>query len=108
VIEGLFKRKSEFVRTPKYGIEGKKQSWNDNKYVPVKFSWTVIVEIGLAFYCFLGIVASFYFMEIAAIPFQILFTLGYGSVAYLSVQQALEARRIKMARTELAIKPITV
>jgi cellulose synthase/poly-beta-1,6-N-acetylglucosamine synthase-like glycosyltransferase len=108
VIEGLFKRKSEFVRTPKYGIEGKKQSWSDKKYVPVKFSWTVIVEIALAVYCFLGVLASFYFMEIAAVPFQILFTLGYGSVAYLSVQQALEARRIKMARMDLAIKPITV
>ena len=26
VLEGLFNRKSEFVRTPKYGIEGQKAS----------------------------------------------------------------------------------
>ncbi len=108
VIEGLFKRKSEFVRTPKYGIEGKKQSWQDKKYVPVKFSWTVILEIGLAVYCFLGVMASLYFMEIAAVPFQLLFTLGYGSVAYLSVQQALEARRMKMAQLKLSIEPVTI
>ncbi|MBP6672037.1 MAG: glycosyltransferase family 2 protein, partial [Bacteroidetes bacterium] len=81
VLEGLFKRKSEFVRTPKYGIEGKKQQWNDKKYVPVKFSWTVLIEIGLALYCFFGVLSSLYYMEIAAVPFQLLFTAGYGFVA---------------------------
>ena len=108
VLEGLFKRKSEFVRTPKYGIEGKKQQWNDKKYVPVKFSWTVLIEIGLALYCFFGVLSSLYYMEIAAVPFQLLFTAGYGFVALLSVQQALEARRIKLAQLELVVEPLTV
>jgi cellulose synthase/poly-beta-1,6-N-acetylglucosamine synthase-like glycosyltransferase len=108
VLEGLFKRKSEFVRTPKYGIEGKKQQWNDKKYVPVKFSWTVLIEIGLALYCFFGVLSSLYYMEIAAVPFQILFTAGYGFVALLSVQQALEARRIKLAQLDLVVEPLTV
>ncbi|MDD8017252.1 MAG: glycosyltransferase family 2 protein [Bacteroidota bacterium] len=106
VLEGLFKRKSEFVRTPKYGIEGKKESWKDKKYVPVKFSWMVIVEIALALYCFLGVVSSLYYLEIAAVPFQLLFTSGYGFVAYLSVQQALEARRIKISQINLTIEPL--
>lgn len=106
VLEGLFKRKSEFVRTPKYGIEGKKQSWQDKKYVPVKFSWTVIIEIALAAYCFFGVLSSLYYLEIAAVPFQLLFTMGYGFVAYLSVQQALEARRVLMARRNLVIEPM--
>ena len=68
----------------------------------------MILEIGLAVYCFLGVMASLYFMEIAAVPFQLLFTLGYGSVAYLSVQQALEARRMKMAQLKLSIEPVTI
>ncbi|KAB2923253.1 MAG: glycosyltransferase [Bacteroidetes bacterium] len=106
VLEGLFKRKSEFVRTPKYGIEGKKQSWKDKKYVPVKFSWTVIIEIALALYCGAGALASLYYLEIAAVPFQLLFTMGYGFVAYLSVQQALEARRVKLAQMDLTVEPI--
>lgn len=106
VLEGLFKRKSEFVRTPKYGIEGKKQSWKDKKYVPVKFSWTVIIEIALALYCGTGALASLYYLEIAAVPFQLLFTMGYGFVAYLSVQQALEARRVKLAQMDLTVEPI--
>lgn len=108
VLEGLFKRKSEFVRTPKYGIEGKKQSWKDKKYVPVKFSWTVVVEIVLAVYCGFGVLSSLYYLEIAAIPFQLLFTCGYGFVALLSVQQALEARRIKMVQMNLAVEPMAV
>jgi cellulose synthase/poly-beta-1,6-N-acetylglucosamine synthase-like glycosyltransferase len=108
VLEGMFKRKSEFVRTPKYGIEGKKQQWNDKKYVPVKFSRTVLIEIGLALYCFFGVLSSLYYLEIAAVPFQLLFTAGYGFVALLSVQQALEARRMKMAQMELIVEPVTV
>ena len=36
VFEGLFKRKSEFVRTPKYAIEGKKDTWKKNMYISKK------------------------------------------------------------------------
>jgi cellulose synthase/poly-beta-1,6-N-acetylglucosamine synthase-like glycosyltransferase len=108
VMEGLFKRKSDFIRTPKYGIEGKKQSWQDKKYVPVKFNRMVIVELVLALYCLFGVISSLYYLEIAAVPFQLLFTMGYGFVAYLSVQQALEARRILMARMRLSVEPIAV
>jgi cellulose synthase/poly-beta-1,6-N-acetylglucosamine synthase-like glycosyltransferase len=106
VLEGLFRRKSEFVRTPKYGIDGKKQSWKDKKYVPVKFGWTVIVEIALAVYCFLGVVSSLYYLEIAAVPFQLLFTAGYGFVAYLSVQQALEARRVRLEQMDVRLNTL--
>ncbi len=107
VIEGLFHRKSEFVRTPKYSIKEKNDSWKDKKYVPVKFSWTVIVEIVLALYCFFGVGASLYYLEIAAVPFQLLFALGFGFVSWLSVQQALEARRLRIAQLALEAKPAT-
>ncbi len=106
VLEGLFKRKSEFIRTPKYGIKEKSSSWADKIYVPVKFSWTVIIEIALALYCGFGTLASLYYLELAAIPFQLLFTLGYGFVAWMSIQQALEARRIKTAKAKLHMAPI--
>jgi cellulose synthase/poly-beta-1,6-N-acetylglucosamine synthase-like glycosyltransferase len=97
VLEGLFKRKSEFVRTPKYMIQGKKDRWVDKKYVPLKVSWTVIVEVILAIYCFFGVASSLYFLEIAAVPFQLLFALGFGFVATLSVRHAWEARKIRPA-----------
>ncbi len=97
VIEGLFKRKSDFVRTPKYSIKEKNDSWSDKKYVPVTFSWTVLVEIALALYCLFGVVSSLYYLEIAAVPFQLLFFMGFGFVSYLSIQQAWLARRLKNA-----------
>jgi cellulose synthase/poly-beta-1,6-N-acetylglucosamine synthase-like glycosyltransferase len=95
VIEGLLKRKSEFVRTPKYSIEGKQDSWRGKKYVPVKLNSTVIVEMVLAVYCFFGVVSSLYFLEIAAVPFQLLFFLGFAFVSWMSLKHARIARQMQ-------------
>lgn len=93
VLEGLFKRKSEFVRTPKYSIQSKKDSWRDKTYVPVKISGTVAVEVILAIYCLAGVISSIYFLEIAAVPFQLMFFLGFGIVSLMSLKHAFVARR---------------
>ncbi len=94
VFEGLFKKKSEFVRTPKYHIEGKKDSWHEKKYVPVKFNWVVGVEMLLAVYCLFGVVSSLYYLEFAAVPFQLLYFLGFSFVSTLSVKHAIDARKL--------------
>jgi len=95
VIEGLLRKKSEFVRTPKYNIEGKKDSWKDKKYVPLKISPTVIMEIVLAVYCLFGVVSSLWFLEIAAVPFQLLFCLGFTFVSLMSLKHAWIARQMR-------------
>lgn len=94
VLEGLFKKKSEFVRTPKYSIKDKKDSWTDKKYVPIKISSTVIIEIVLAVYCLFGVASSLYFLEIAAVPFQLLFFLGFTFVSVMSLKHAWVARQV--------------
>jgi cellulose synthase/poly-beta-1,6-N-acetylglucosamine synthase-like glycosyltransferase len=94
VLEGLFKRRSDFVRTPKYSIRHKKDSWVGKKYVPVRISPTVILEVALALYCLFGVLSSLYFLEIAAVPFQLLFFLGFSLVAVLSVRHAKIARHL--------------
>jgi cellulose synthase/poly-beta-1,6-N-acetylglucosamine synthase-like glycosyltransferase len=94
VLEGLFHKKSEFVRTPKYSILQKKDSWINKHYVPAKISPTVIIEMVLAVYCLFGVVSSIYFLEIAAVPFQLLFFLGFSIVSVLSVKHALLARHM--------------
>lgn len=94
VIEGLFKKKSEFVRTPKYGTKNKKDLWSDKKYVPVKISSTVIIEVLLAIYCLFGVVCSIYFLEIAAVPFQLLFCMGFTFVSVMSLKHAWLARQV--------------
>ncbi len=88
VFEGLLNRKSEFVRTPKFKVESNKDSWIDKKYVNRKVDVSVIVELILAIYCLIGIASSIYFLEIAAIPFQLLFFIGFSFVSITSLKHA--------------------
>ena len=96
VFEGLFKRKSEFVRTPKFALHGKEDTWKKNVYISTKkkFDWVVMIEILLAVYCFFGVISSLYYLEIAAVPFQLLYFMGFACVSWLSVRHALEARKL--------------
>jgi cellulose synthase/poly-beta-1,6-N-acetylglucosamine synthase-like glycosyltransferase len=96
VFEGLFKRRSEFVRTPKYAIQGKKDSWQEKKYVSKKkVDWVVVIEVLLAVYCLFGVISSLYYMEIAAVPFQMLYFLGFSFVSWLSIKHSLDARKLR-------------
>jgi cellulose synthase/poly-beta-1,6-N-acetylglucosamine synthase-like glycosyltransferase len=120
VIEGLFKKKSEFVRTPKYNVsrdsfsKQKTQTleteWLTKKYVPLNVSFSVIFESLLALYFLVGIFMSLYYVEIAALPFQILFLSGFGFTSYLSLKHAWLARKAHKHRiatetqTPLAVK----
>lgn len=59
VFEGLLNRKSEFVRTPKFKIINKEDSFLKNKYMlTTKVDKSAIVELILAVYCFIGVAAS--------------------------------------------------
>ncbi|MBI5022176.1 MAG: glycosyltransferase [Ignavibacteriales bacterium] len=98
VIEGLIKKKSEFVRTPKYKVIDKKDAWLDKKYVLKKFNYTVIIESALALYCLFGVASSIYYLELAAVPFQLLFTMGFGLVAWLSIRHAWMARKLETSK----------
>ncbi len=88
VFEGLMSRKSEFVRTPKYKVVSNKDSWIGNKYSSKKLGMSVIVELIMEIYCLVGIAASIYFFELAALPFQILFFLGFAFVSGTSIKHA--------------------
>ena len=88
VIEGLLSRRSEFVRTPKFKVVDNKDSWKGNKYVEKKIEPSVFVELMMAIYCFIGILASIYFLEIAVLPFQILFFIGFSFVSFTSIKHA--------------------
>lgn len=90
VIEGLLNRKSEFVRTPKFNVETEKNSWKQKRYSDRKLSFSTIVELVMAIYCLVGIVASIYFLEIAALPFQLMFFVGFAFVSFTSIKHALQ------------------
>jgi cellulose synthase/poly-beta-1,6-N-acetylglucosamine synthase-like glycosyltransferase len=88
VFEALFNYKTGFTRTPKYHIENTGDDWKCKKYVQKKISITVIIELFMAFYFLVGIGISAYFSEIAAIPFQLMFFMGFATVGLLSLKQA--------------------
>ncbi len=88
VLEALFNKKSEFIRTPKFKVEKQGDTWNANRYKQKKISKTVFVELAFAAYYFVGICISLWFMEIAALPFQLMFFFGFGTIGTLSVRHA--------------------
>ena len=88
VFEGLMNRKSEFVRTPKFKLVGESGSWMDKKYLNNKLGLDVVVETIMAVYCFIGVASSIYFQEIAALPFQLLFFIGFSFVSITSIKRA--------------------
>jgi cellulose synthase/poly-beta-1,6-N-acetylglucosamine synthase-like glycosyltransferase len=97
VIEGLMSRKSEFVRTPKFKVvkKGDESSISKNKYLAKsKIQPSTYVEMLLAAYCFIGVCAAVYFMEIAAIPFQLMFFLGFATVSVMSLRQNLIKKQL--------------
>jgi cellulose synthase/poly-beta-1,6-N-acetylglucosamine synthase-like glycosyltransferase len=94
VFEGLMNRKSEFVRTPKFKQESEKDTFIGNKYLNKKLGFSVIVEAILAVYCLIGVLSSIYFMELASIPFQVLFTLGFSFIAITSIRHTYATKNI--------------
>lgn len=93
VIEALLNRKSAFWRTPKVGDikdEAKKK-----RYLQHKINFSVIFEVLIAIYFVIGILISIYYREIAAIPFQFLFFLGFGMVGWLSLNHSLNKFKFK-------------
>ncbi len=88
VFEGLMNRKSEFIRTPKFKLVGEDGSWMDKKYLNNKLGLAVIVETIMAVYCFIGVVSSIYFLEIAVLPFQLLFFIGFSYVSITSIRHS--------------------
>jgi cellulose synthase/poly-beta-1,6-N-acetylglucosamine synthase-like glycosyltransferase len=91
VIEALIGKKSGFVRTPKAGIIGRNTTAALKSSRNRKIHKTAIFELALALYFLIGIAISIYYLEIAAIPFQLMFLIGFGSVGYLSLRQAYQS-----------------
>jgi len=93
VFQALINKKTEFVRTPKYLIVDKEDSWTDKKYVHKKISLSVIFESLIAIYSFAGVIISIVTLQISALPFQLMFSFGFGLVAYLSIKHVLDTNK---------------
>ena len=94
VWEGLNSMAGEFVRTPKKGVAASGLTYHARADLPM-------VEIGLCLFSFASVVASLETGHWFATPFAMLFTFGYGYVAYnvASEQNARRKAAIAYAQT---------
>ena len=86
VLEALFGMKSEFVRTPKFKIEGKKDSFARKSYKN-KAGWMPYAEVLLGLYFAVTIVYAVVNQNYATIPFLLLFVWGYLYTGLMSLGQ---------------------
>ena len=88
VLEAMFDHQSEFTRTPKYGIEGKKQKWRSSRYTSLK-SMLPSSNWGLPFILLFSLSSLRVHGQYLSLPFLILFQGGFGYVAITSLAQWL-------------------
>jgi cellulose synthase/poly-beta-1,6-N-acetylglucosamine synthase-like glycosyltransferase len=100
VFEALFGRKSEFVRTPKYGASEKTDQWRQNAHkVRHKIHWMPWLEMAFGFYmlaCIAFTLASPSVLTLS-LPFLILFAAGYFYVSLSSLVTLRDRRRQREA-----------
>jgi cellulose synthase/poly-beta-1,6-N-acetylglucosamine synthase-like glycosyltransferase len=87
VIEALLGKSSEFVRTPKYGVEVKQEGWERKKYARHRCGWKPYVELGLAAYFAFTTVYSVRAENYLTLPFLLLFLVGYSYMGMMSLFQ---------------------
>lgn len=79
IIEGLIGIKSPFVRTAKFSSTGTSSaSWWRTSYASARLQPEVFLEVVMTFYSIAGLGVIVALREWAAIPFQLMFTVGFG------------------------------
>ena len=89
VIEGYLGRKTPFVRTPKFNVNRRGDSWQANTYLARTIPPLTWVEWGLVLYFLGGIVLGFMTHNYSALAFHTVLVLGFGFIAYWSVRHSL-------------------
>ncbi len=91
VMEAIFGKQTEFARTPKYQIEGKKDSWAKKTY---KNPTGVMpyIEIALGCYFAFTVVYAIQNENYATVPFLLLFVGGYFYTGFMSLAQVYMLR----------------
>jgi hypothetical protein len=85
VLEALFGIKSGFIRTPKYGIQDKAESWQSKRYT-IPLSSISILEFLLGLYSLTGLLMFLFFSKYLVSPFLLIYTSGFFYVFFLSVK----------------------
>ncbi|MEM6814551.1 MAG: cellulose synthase family protein [Bacteroidota bacterium] len=85
VIEGYLGFKTPFIRTPKFNIKNKKDSWKGNLYLKKVLSPVTFFEGLLAIYFAYGIFSGFKLEDYGLMLFHLMMAMGFGYVFILSI-----------------------
>ncbi|MBL6646384.1 MAG: glycosyltransferase [Flavobacteriaceae bacterium] len=89
VLEGHLRKRSEFIRTPKFNIGTFKDNFKTNKYLQKNISKSTIVEGLLTLYFLFGMYSAFVVGpegDFGLFPFHMLLFFGFGFIVYSSVK----------------------
>lgn len=102
VLEAVFNHKSDFARTPKYGIECKSQPWRSCKYMPLK-SLLPIAEMAFGLYFSYFVWFAIQHGQFISVPFLAMFQIGFLYVSISSLGQWFPRINLGAERTEITI-----
>ncbi|MEQ8241344.1 MAG: glycosyltransferase family 2 protein [Cyclobacteriaceae bacterium] len=91
VVEGFVGKKTPFIRTPKFNIQNKGDSWKGNVYLKQAFAPITIIEALLCLYFIFGIFSGFYLKDYGLILFHIMLALGYGGIFIFTIRPITNA-----------------
>ena len=101
VLEAIFKKQSDFARTPKYGIERDSDEWIGKKYHQ-SVGVQPIIELALGLYftgtVFYALVNQIY----GTLPFLMLFQIGFLYTGLLSIFQQFTGENVMLKTPEIA------
>lgn len=85
VVQGWRRRKSPFVRTPKYNLLQATDRFQTKSYLAVRLPWTTIGELILAMYFLLSAIAGTLLANWAFMVYHTMLAIGFGAVGMYSV-----------------------
>ncbi|MEM2759713.1 MAG: glycosyltransferase [Nitrososphaerales archaeon] len=88
VFDALNGGRPEFLRTPKFGITRKGESWKDKAYA-LPFTKTTLLEMFLGAYGILGIFIAIFSGNPVYAPILALQTMGFIYISYLSITHSM-------------------
>ena len=86
VIQGYIGKQSPFIRTPKFNIQGIRDSFKKRNYLTKKLPLTTVFEGLLAIYFLIGIILGFYLPSNPFFIFHVMLMIGYGTICFYSVR----------------------
>jgi len=88
VIEGYLGKKTPFIRTPKFNIISKKDTWKGKGYLSKKISIMSLLEGVFSIYFLVGLALAFYLNDFGLFPVHLLLFFGFGAIFVYSLSHS--------------------